>query len=167
MFYKLFLCYFYYLDESKLQFHKMKGLFFTLTVIILLFGCKSAEQVKADTPPKGKRYAIGQGGGFTGDYSEFILSENGKVHKYDFNYDREVYFKDLEKADLIYFLEKIETLSLEGIEMNEPGNRTFYIDVRIGKTSINRVVWGHPNFNPDQELVDFHQEIYKKISTWD
>ena len=144
----------------------MKGLLFTLTVIILLFGCKTPAQIKADTPPAGKRYAIGQGGGFNGNYTEFILSENGKVHKYDFTYDREVFFKELNPLDLSYFLEKIESLSLEGIEMNEPGNQTFYIDVRIGKTSINKVVWGHYNFNPDQELIDFHQEIYAKLSTW-
>jgi hypothetical protein len=145
----------------------MKGLLFTLSLVILLFGCKTPEQIKADTPPAGKRYAIGQGGGFNGNYTEFILSENGKVHKYDFNYDREVFFKQLNKFDLSYFLEKIESLSLEGIEMNEPGNRTFYIDLRIGKTSINKVVWGNYNFNPDQELVDFHKEIYEKISSWD
>ena len=145
----------------------MKGLFFTLSVVFILLGCKSAEQIKAETPPSGKRYAIGQGGGINRNFTEFILSENGKVHKYDFDYDREVFFKDLSKVDLAYFLEKIETLSLEGVEMNEPGNKTFYIDVRIGKTSINKVVWGNYNFHPDQELIDFYQEIYQKVSTWD
>ena len=145
----------------------MKGLIFSLTVVILLFGCKTAEQVKADSLPTGKRYAIGQAAGFTRDYTEFILSENGKVHKYDFKYDREVYFKDLSKLDLIYFLEKIEALSLDGIEMNEPGNMVYYIDVRIGRTSINRVVWGHPNFYPDTEMVELHKELFDKLSTWD
>ena len=82
----------------------MKGLFFSLSVVILMFGCKTSEQVKSDTIPKGKRYAIGQGGGFTGDYTEFILSENGKVHKYDFKYDREVYFKDLSKVVVVVLL---------------------------------------------------------------
>ncbi|MDB4534077.1 hypothetical protein N9242_04325 [Vicingaceae bacterium] len=145
----------------------MKGLFFTLSVLFLLTGCKTSEQTITNTTPLGKRYAIGKGGGINGIYNEFILSENGKVHKYDFNYDREVYFKDLGKADLIYFLERIEALSLEGIEMTEPGNRTFYVDVRIGKTSINKVVWGNYNFHPDQELIDFHKELYEKMSTWD
>ena len=145
----------------------MKGLFFTLSVIILLIGCKSVEQIEADAPPVGKRYAIGQGGGFTGVYSEFILSENGKVHKYDFKYDREVFFKDLKKVDLVYFLEKIEELGLEGMEMNHPGNMTKYIDVRYGRNSINKIVWGHPNFRPDQELVKLHEEMYEILSKWD
>ena len=145
----------------------MKGLFFSLSVVIMLFGCKTAEQVKADSTPKGKRYAIGQGGGFTGDYSEFILSENGKVHKYDFKYDREVYFKDLSKVDLIYFLEKIEKLSLEGVEIYQQGNTSYYIDLRIGRTSINKIVWGNYNYHPDQELIDLHNELYNKLKTWD
>jgi hypothetical protein len=145
----------------------MKGLFLILSVVALFLGCKTPEQIRNETPPSGKRYAIGQGGGFNGNYTEFILSENGQVHKYDFKYDREVFFKQLEKTELTFFLQKIETLGLEGIEMNNPGNRTFYIDVRIGKHSINKVIWGHYNFNPDQELIDFHKEIYSKLSTWD
>ncbi len=145
----------------------MKGLFFSLSVVILMFGCKTSEQVKSDTIPKGKRYAIGQGGGFTGDYTEFILSENGKVHKYDFKYDREVYFKDLSKVDLIYFKEKIDALGLEGSEINQPGNTSYYIDLRIGRTSINKITWGHYNYHPDQELIDLHKELYDKLSTWD
>jgi hypothetical protein len=145
----------------------MKGLFFTLTVVFFLFSCKSAQEVEATKPPQGKRYAIGQGGGFTGVYSEFILSENGKVHKYDFKYDREVYFKDLEKVDLIYFLEKIEDLSLEGMEINHPGNITKYIDVRDGRNSINKIVWGHPNYRADKELTTLHEEMYEILSKWD
>jgi len=145
----------------------MKGLFFTLSVVFLLFGCKTSKETHANKLPEGKRYAIGQGGGFTGNYSEFILSENGQVHKYDFKYDREVYFKDLKKADLIYFLEKIEELGLEGLEMNYPGNMSKYIDVRYGRNSINKIVWGHYNYRPDEELVKLHQEMYEIMSKWD
>ena len=145
----------------------MKGLIFTLSVVVVLFSCKSAQEVEASKPPEGKRYAIGQGGGFTGVYSEFILSENGKVHKYDFKYDREVFFKDLKKVDLVYFLEKIEELGLEGMEINHPGNITKYIDVRYGRNSINKIVWGHPNYLTDEELVKLHKEMYQILSTWD
>jgi len=145
----------------------MKGLILTLLVALFLFSCKSAKEVEATKLPEGKRYAIGQGGGFTGDYSEFILSENGQVHKYDFKYDREVYFKDLKKADLIYFLETIEELSLEGMEINHPGNITKYIDVRYGRNSINKIVWGHPNYQTDEELMKLHAEMYQLMSKWD
>lgn len=145
----------------------MPRLIYTCSILIVLLSCKTAEEVKSDKTPQGKRYAIGQGGGFTGDYTEFILSEDGKVHKYDFKNDREVYFKDLGKADLIYFMEQIESLSLEGIEMNQPGNMSYYIDVRIGRTSINKIVWGNYNYYPNKELTNFHKELYNKLKDWD
>ncbi|PCJ27198.1 MAG: hypothetical protein COA97_04320 [Flavobacteriales bacterium] len=145
----------------------MKTLIYTFSFLIILLSCKTAEKVKSTTVPNGKRYAIGQGGGITGEYFEFILSENGKVHKYDFKHDREVFFKDLNKVDLHYFLEKIELLSIEGIEMHYPGNMTYYIDVRIGRTSINKITWGSYNYNPDEELVQLHKELFDKLKEWE
>lgn len=114
-----------------------------------------------------KRYAIGKGGGFTGDYTEFILNENGKVYKYDFKYDREVYYKTLEKADLVYFLGEIEKLSLDGIDINQPGNISYYIDVRIGQNSQNKIVWGDPLYYPPKNLVEFHKEIFSKLQEFE
>ena len=103
----------------------------------MLFSCVSSESLSSDKNTK--RYAFGKGGGFTGIYNEFILNEDGKVFKYDYKYNREVYYKTLEKADLNYFLERIDELSLEGIDINTPGNVTYYIDLRIGKVSMNKI----------------------------
>ena len=150
-----------------LTIHNIKGLFFTLTALFFLWSCKPSSQIAINQPPTGKRYAIGQGGGFTGVYTEFILSENGKVHKYDFNYDREVFFKDLNEADLVYFLEQLDDLGLEGIEMNKPGNITKYIEVRDGNISINKIVWGHPNHQPNEDLTKLHKALFETLSTWD
>jgi hypothetical protein len=145
----------------------MKTPIYIFSILLILLSCKSAEEVNSSNSPTGKRYAIGQGGGFTGEYFEFILSENGQVHKYDYKNDREVYFKKLKKIDLVYFSEKLEALSLEGMEINAPGNMTYYIDVRIGKTSINKITWGHYNYNPEKEIVNFHKELFDKLSKWD
>ncbi len=142
----------------------MNKTIYIFSILIIMFGCKTSEEVKSETNKTNKRYAIGQGGGFTGDYKEFILNEDGKVYKYDFKYDREVYVKDLVKADLIYFMEKIQGLGLDGIELNQPGNMSYYIDVRIGKTSVNKIIWGAHNQYPPSNLVDFHKELFAKLS---
>jgi hypothetical protein len=73
----------------------------------------------------------------------------------------------LDKVDLDYFMEQIETLGLEGIEMDMPGNITYYIDVRLGLTSINRITWGHNRFYPDKELVNLHKEMFDKLKEWE
>ena len=38
--------------------------------------------------------------------------------------------------------------------MNHPGNMSKYIDVRDGRNSINKIVWGHYNFHPDEDGVN-------------
>ena len=143
----------------------MKSIIF-FVIITISMGCVSSESLSTDNNNI-KRYAIGKGGGFTGDYTEFILNENGKVYKYDYKYDREVYYKDLEKVDLHYFLEKIEELGLEGIDINQPGNISYYIEVKIGQNSINKIVWGANLYYPPKELVAFHDEIFKKLSEFE
>ena len=145
----------------------MRPLIFVFSFLLILSSCKTTEEVKSSNIPQGKRYAIGQGGGFTGDYTEFILNEDGKVFKYDFRYDREVFYKNMSKADLIYFLEKIEALGLDGEEMNQPGNISYYIDVREGRTSMNKILWGHPNYYPDKKIVELHKELFNNLKEWE
>lgn len=111
-----------------------------------------------------KRYAVGEGGGFTGAYTEFSFSEDGKVYKRDFNYQRDVFIKQLSEADLIYFINKINNLGIQTIDINEPGNMSKYIEIREGETSLNKIVWGSNTYYPPNNLVEFHQELYKKLS---
>ena len=41
---------------------------------------------------------------------------------------------------------------------------SYYIDVRTGKTSINKITWGANLFYPPNELVDFHKELFNKLA---
>lgn len=141
----------------------MKNIFYSISLILIFVGCKSSHSTTENTSTN-KRYAVGKGGGFTGAYTEYILEENGKVYKYDFNYDREVYIKDLEKVHLNYFLERIKALGLDGIEINQPGNMSTYIDIRIGKASYNKIIWGANLYYPPNDLVEFQKELYDKLA---
>lgn len=111
-----------------------------------------------------KRYAVGKGGGFTGVYEEYILCEDGKVYKRDFNYDREVFSKQLSTADVNYFLEQIEALGIEGESINEPGNMSYYIEIREGKIVINQILWGSTSYHPSAKLTHLHKELFEKLA---
>ena len=143
----------------------MKVLFYPFLFLILI-GCISSSNLNTENSNE-KRYAFGKGGGFTGDYTEFILNENGKVYKYDYKYDREVFYKNLAKVDLDYFLTKIDDLGLDGIDINEPGNLSYYIDLRIGQNSINKIVWGARQYYAPKELITFHDEAFKKLAEFE
>lgn len=144
-------------------FHKKNKPFFSFVLIglVIFTSCKSLPQ---NTTTTIKRYAVGQGGGFTGAYTEFSFSDDGKVYKRDFNYERDVFVKQLSETDLKYFLNQIMELGLATFELNAPGNMSKYFEIRDGENSQNKIIWGANNYNPPQKIVDFHQELYKKLS---
>ncbi|MGE3653351.1 MAG: hypothetical protein AB7G22_04460 [Flavobacteriales bacterium] len=147
-------------------FHKIKSLFLLVSFfsVFLLFSCSSLPQ---DSPRIIKKYAVGQGGGFTGEYTEFSFSEDGKVYKRDFNNQRDVFYKQLNEADLNYFLNKIADLAIQTTEMNYPGNISKYIEIREGETTLNKIVWGANNYNPPLNIDEFHKELYLKLSAFE
>lgn len=134
---------------------------FSSILVVLMCSCASMPVSNTTTV---KRYAVGEGGGFTGEYTEFSFSEDGKVYKRDFNYQRDVFIKQLSDADLNYFLGKINSLGIQTIDINSPGNMSKYIEVRDGETSLNKIVWGSTTYYPPNNLVEFHQELYNKLS---
>lgn len=133
-------------------------------ILMLTFSCKVSSIESVSPKDYSKKYAVGKGGGFTESYQEYILYENGKVYKQDFSYNREIFVKKLSEEDLNHFLAKINTLGLEGIEINEPGNMVSYIDVREGNYSINKIIWGANLYYPPKEIVTFHKELFDKLS---
>lgn len=160
--------------QYKLMPHIFKGILFTLLILSGLFnGCKNSATLpeRIGDMLEGeldlRRYAIGKGGGFTGDYEEYILREDGKVYKRDFSYDREVFTKQLPEEELNYFLNKINQLDLEGVSIMEPGNMSYYIEIREGEISINKILWGLRTYYPPKELEVFHEELFKKLAEWE
>lgn len=160
--------------QYKSLFHILKGVFFTILILSgLINGCKNSATIteRIGDVLEGEseliRYAVGKGGGFTGDYQEYILAEDGKVYKRDFNYDREVFTKQLSEEDLQYFLGRINQLDLDGISIFEPGNMSYYIEIREGELSLNKILWGNNTYYPPKELEVFHEELFKKLAAWE
>lgn len=149
---------------------------FLSKILILSFvfiGCKNNEQTASnhpkETPTKdySLKYCVGKGGGFTGDYEEFMLYENGKVYKRDFTYNRDVFRKQLTDAERDYFLEKINEMGFEGMDINQPGNMSYYFKVKQGEQTINTIVWGAHSYYPDKKLEAFHKEFFEKLAALD
>lgn len=144
-----------------------------IALSLVFINCKNKEQttinklkneMKKDNSLK---YCVGKGGGFTGAYDEFILYENGKVYKRDFTYSRDVYRKQLTEEERAYFLEKINEMGLEGMDINQPGNMSYYIEMKQGEQSINKIIWGAHSYYPDKKLEAFHKEFFEKLASLD
>ncbi len=138
----------------------------------IFFSCsstKSGTDTKNTTKTNNSemKYCVGRGGGFTGDFEEYILYENGKVYKRDFVYERDVFYKQLSALDTEYLLNKIDELSLYGEDINHPGNMSYYLEVRQGNNTINKIIWGAHSYYPPKELEAFHKEFFEKLRQQD
>ena len=151
----------------------IQKIIFVIITIIVLGACKSTTNTTEKQPKisvqkdNSLKYCVGKGGGFNGTYEEFMLYENGKVYKRDFVYERDVYRKQLTEAELNYFLEKINEMGLEGMDINQPGNMSYYFKVKQGEQTINTIVWGSHSYYPDKKLEAFHKEFFEKLASLD
>ena len=138
----------------------------------IFFSCSSTKSSTDTTSSNNTnnsemKYCVGRGGGFTGDFEEYLLLENGKVYKRDFVYERDVFYKELSVLDTEYFLNKIDELSLYGEDINKPGNMSYYLEIRQGNNTINKIIWGAHSYYPPKELEDFHIEFFEKLRQQD
>ncbi|MBL1231568.1 MAG: hypothetical protein COA31_002505 [Flavobacteriales bacterium] len=150
----------------------MQQILSLLIFFSMFFSCSSTKS-NTDTTTNNKsnnsemKYCVGRGGGFTGDFEEYILLENGKVYKRDFVYERDVFYKQLSALDTEYFLTKIDELSLYGEDINQPGNMSYYLEIRQGNNTINKIIWGAHSYYPPKQLEAFHKEFFEKLKQQD
>ncbi len=150
----------------------MKHILVIIVFLSIFFSCSSTKSSTDATSSNNTnnsemKYCVGRGGGFTGDFEEYMLLENGKVYKRDFIYERDVFYKELSALDTEYFLNKIDELSLYGEDINKPGNMSYYLEIRQGNNTINKIIWGAPSYYPPKELEAFHKEFFEKLKQQD
>jgi len=99
--------------------------------LTFLFGCKTTQFTKNNLPDKQIR--VGGGGGFTGHITEYIFLENGQVFKhYPLRQDTTEITKLKKKVATALFA-KIDSLQLDSIEHNHPGNMYYYVQTLQAK----------------------------------
>jgi len=121
-------------------------LFLPLMMVSFSF-CKIPDYTPKDFPKQ--QIIFGSGGGFTGAVTEHTLLENGAVFsKRGLNAE----YKPLTKADkklTTQLFNNIEVLQLKDIQMNEPGNRYFYVTLK-DKSGEHQIVWHNPEAIPNK-----------------
>ena len=113
----------------------------------------------------GARLILGNGGGFTGKYTEYILFENGQVFKNNMLNETVEDLGRIGKEETQQFFSNFEILGLSEIELHEPGNMNFYISVQRENT-IHKLLWNSDSL-PDQcrSAKLFYQTALKRIQT--
>lgn len=130
--------------------------------VVTFAACKSK---KYTTPAEaeGKRIKFSYGGGFTGQYTTYVLLENGQVFKSvgiteDFTELPQIDYKIVTQIFANY-----HTLNLEKKEVTSYGNMNYSIEMKVGKET-QKLIW--EKNQPETEILQMFYDIsIKRIDT--
>ncbi len=131
----------------------MRTLFFVL--LIALAGCKGQQ---ATVKPTFKHFIIGQGGGFTGKYTEFKLHQNGTVEQKNFGAGIYEPYATMEKEAVTSFFNELAQLQLTNYTFNHPGNMTWYLEMPHND-ELHTVKWGDHNHPVRADVKAFYDKV--------
>lgn len=126
---------------------------------LVLWCCKSPHYTADNLPEKQIRW--GNGGGFAGKESQYILLENGQI------FEGGASPKALDgtrrgKAKKLF--KTMETIGLQSLEFQHPGNTYKYITV-IDAGKSQRIVWGDAQYPASEAVQDFYRQLSELVTT--
>ncbi len=132
----------------------------TLTVAIVSSSCQTKKYLPSEFSKK--QILFGNGGGFTGMETTFILQENGQLFKanLDETYDE---LQVLDKETCKYFFDKLNDCNMGELEFNQPGNLYYFLEEK-GKKVNKRLVWGdRSSGQPSENVFELHGELIRMV----
>lgn len=138
---------------------KRPVIFCSLTLLLLAVSCHPSTDFPSDY--KGKRIEFGQGGGFSGAVTQFVLLDDGRLFQRPWR-DSSVVFVQQWKENLTsqLFL-TYKSLNLQDLSYNEPGDLYYFIDFHPDLKSHHRIVWGKPGFHPEENLIIYYNLLFR------
>ena len=153
----------------------MKRFTLLLLPILLFASCNSGEPIAgaqgsetetlnsetAENKEVIKSFIIGEGGGFTGLYTLYRVSSNGKIELFDEKENTYSAHGEMPKSDAKDIFEEIESLDLVNYEFYMPGNLNYRISLtEEGRT--NAITWS-ASHSPDEKILFFYKKVMNAI----
>ncbi len=141
----------------------MKHQYFILLALLpfSLFSCKTEKYSASNLPEI--RLSFGNGGGFAGAYTEYILLENGQIFKQEGIRGSMEEFGKIKKSKAKKIFQQLEEAEFPTLKRDAPGNMYRFMSCQTS-TSSNKVTWGsHEKVDLDDKLDSLYQECMKLI----
>ena len=117
----------------------MKMSFLFLLLCAGLACCKSTHYTAGQLPAKQIRW--GEGGGFTGRETTFILLDNGQIFRKEGMKDQFTELSSISQSKAKHLYKRAEKLGLMNLDFQDPGNIYSFIEI-IDGDQVRRIVWG-------------------------
>ena len=108
-------------------------------------------------------FIIGEGGGFTGLYTQYKVWNSGKVELYNEEKDSFSEKGDLPSAVAKEIFEEVANLGLVEYEFYKPGNLNYRIKIPNAAQE-NLIVWSD-NQSPSEDVLIFYKKVMNAIGS--
>lgn len=145
------------------RFDSMLRILSLVCLIAMAVSCSSPKYALSDLPKEQLHFSYG--GGFTGEYQEFLLLKNGQIFKRT-RVIRPTSFtplQPLKKKEAKELFKTFEDQKFANLEYNDPGNMTYTIKM-IGEVDTSQVVWGGVDVQPNLELKSYWRRLMKFVT---
>ena len=144
---------------------------FLVSTLGLFFSCGSVKNTETKPQPEAEKpeaeiaetyFIIGEGGGFTGVYEQYKISNNGTVAAWDGTTSKSsTETQMLGKKTTAKFFNDLEKLNIAGMQLNQPGNMNYSINL-VTPNGASTILWSD-NFSPSIEVLTFYKEVMNTI----
>ena len=124
-----------------------------VAIVVIAFGCKSQKSAEEAESVDDMVMIFGSSGGFAGQTLRYKLHEDGSIHKGGGG-ESFTKVKGIDKDQATQFFSNFSNLGFDRVELNDPGNMTYFIIAKYGDRQ-KKLAWGGMNKDMPDNL-----EIY-------
>ena len=124
---------------------------------MVIISCKSTQEATQESIYH-HTIGIGSGGGFTGQYIDYIIHENGEVWK------DSVVHKQLSKQQVQDIFQHVLDNDLEHVDYNKPGNITYYLTLQETGKDKHTIIWGGTTSTPPKSVTETYRLIMRILN---
>lgn len=124
--------------------------------LFIFSNCKTTKYTPETFPVN--QIIFGDGGGFAGIITEYVLLENGQLFtktSVKEGYDE---LESIKKADAARFFEQMNALRLHKFDVHHPGNLYYFL--RFTNEELDHTLtWGAGDYNLRKDIMDFYKSL--------
>jgi hypothetical protein len=105
-----------------------------------------------------RQIIFGDGGGFSGIETSYILLENGQLFKKSGLGTGMQELESVRKKQTEELFRKTAAIQLYKLDIHKPGNLYYFLQ-EVNEETDSRATWGSGDYLPPQNLVNVHREL--------
>lgn len=127
-----------------------------LLLAVIFSACKGTKYTPANLPEK--QLAFGDGGGFAGAYTEYLLLENGQLFVQKGLGGERTEIPSAKKRTAKSVFKRATALLTDSTAVNYPGNMYYFLQRKDSGVDV-RMTWGAPGYEVPPQVKALYDEL--------